>query len=202
MVERGLQAGGQGESPRAGAGAPAGGLRIPQRVLMRSQPEGGREADEISGLAEWSAYQEVIDGALDFVRCRGLSPGAGFALAKALPARPGGAGELREDLINFVRGEALKARFGERLPGTTEVLESCFGKLKALEDGQSKSGFTGLVLSLGAMVSTWTTASLGEALDRCRVRDVVGWCRKMLGPSVQSRRRQAYGPAIGATKTG
>lgn len=153
-------------------------------------------------LAEWSAYQEVIDGALDFVRCRGLSPGAGFALAKALPARPGGAGELREDLINFVRGEALKARFGERLPGTTEVLESCFGKLKALEDGQSKSGFTGLVLSLGAMVSTWTTASLGEALDRCRVRDVVGWCRKMLGPSVQSRRRQAYGPAIGATKTG
>jgi hypothetical protein len=41
-------------------------------------------------------------------------------------------------------------RIGERLPGTTEVLESCFGKLKGLEDGQSKSGFTGLVLSLGA----------------------------------------------------
>lgn len=153
-------------------------------------------------LAEWSAYHEIIDGTLDLVRCQGLYPGVGFALAKALPARPGGAGELREDLINFVRGEALKARFGERLPGSTEVLESCFGKLKALEDGQSKSGFTGLVLSLGAMVSTWTVASLGEALDRCRVSDVVEWCRTLLGPSVQSQRRRAYGPLGGATKAG
>ena len=88
--------------------------------------------------------------------------------------------------------ESSKVRQGERLPGTTEVLESCFGKLKALEDGQSKSGFTGLVLSLGAMVSTWTAESVGEALERCRVRDVLDWCRKKLGQSVQSQRKQAY----------
>jgi hypothetical protein len=153
-------------------------------------------------LVQWSACQEVIDGTLDFVRCRGLYPGAGFSLARALPVRPGIASELREDLINFVRGEALKARFGERLPGTTEVLESCFGKLKALEDGQSKSGFTALVLSLGAMVSQWTAESVSEALDRCRVRDVLDWCRKTLGRSVQSQRKQAYGPLVGATKLG
>ena len=51
------------------------------------------------------------------------------------------------------------------------MLESCFGKFKALEDGQSKSGFTGLVLSLGAMVSAVGAAeSVQEALERCRVR--------------------------------
>jgi hypothetical protein len=153
-------------------------------------------------LAEWSALQEVIDGALDFVRHEGLYPGVGFALAKAMPARPGDAGELREELIHFVRGEALKARSGERLPGTTEVLESCFGKLKALEDGQSKSGFTGLVLSLGAMVSKWTEESLSEALERCRVRDVMAWCRTTLGESVQSKRKRAYSQVAGATGTG
>jgi hypothetical protein len=153
-------------------------------------------------LAEWSAYQEVIDGALDFVRCRGLYLGAGFDLAAALPARSGRAGELREDLIGFVRGESLKTRLGERLPGTTEVVESGFGKLKALEAGQSKSGFTGLVLSLGAMVSKWTAESVGEALERCRVRDVVAWCRKMLGQSVQSQRQQVYRGLAGATKPG
>jgi hypothetical protein len=153
-------------------------------------------------LGAWLADHEVIEATLDFVRCRGLYPGAGFALAAALPARSDGAGALREELIDFVRGEALKARYGERLPGTTEVLESCFGKLKALEDGQSKSGFTGLVLSLGAMVSTWTSARLGEALDTCRVRDVVGWCRQMLGPSVQAQRRRAYGRPACATKLG
>ena len=51
------------------------------------------------------------------------------------------------------------------MPGTTEVLESCFGKLKGLEDGQSKSGFTGLVLSLGAIVSKRSIETIGEALS-------------------------------------
>src|SRR5262249_7418691 len=66
-------------------------------------------------LEEWSGYQAVIDGVLDFVRRRGLYPGAGFDLAAAVTAAPGPAGELREELIHFVRCESLKARFGERL---------------------------------------------------------------------------------------
>ena len=96
----------------------------------------------------------------------------------------------------------MKARPGERLPGTTEVVESCFGKLKALEDGQSKGGFTGLVLSLGAMVSAWTAERIGEALECCRVRDVLDWCDEALGQSVQSQRQQAYGRPAGATEPG
>jgi hypothetical protein len=144
-------------------------------------------------LGEWSGYQEVIDGTLDLVRRRGLYAGAEIDLAAAVPARSGRAEELRGELIDFVRAEGLKARPGERLPGTTEVVESCFGKLKALEDGQSKSGFTGLVLSLGAMVSDRTTESIGAALERCRVRDVLAWCREALGQSVQSQRKQLYG---------
>jgi hypothetical protein len=153
-------------------------------------------------LEKWSALQEVINTALDLVRREGLYPGVGFGLAAALPVSSGVAEELRDELIQFVRGEALKLKLGERLPGTTEVLESCFGKLKALEDGQSKSGFTGLVLSLGAMVSKWTTETLAEALEQCRVRDVLAWCREKLGESVQSQRQRAYGPVASATKTG
>src|SRR5262249_8565309 len=155
-----------------------------------------------AALGEWSGYQAVIDGALDFVRRRGLYAGAGFDLAAALPPAAGSAGGLREGLIHFVRCESLQARLGERLPGTTEVLESCFGKLKALEDGQSKSGFTGLVLSLAAMVSDWTSEAVGEALERCRIRDVAAWCREMLRRSVQSQRREAYSRPRGATESG
>ena len=62
------------------------------------------------------------------------------------------------------------------------MVESCFGKLKALEIGQSKSGFTGLVLSLGAMVSEWTAESIGEALERCRVCDVSELVPRDAGP--------------------
>jgi hypothetical protein len=153
-------------------------------------------------LGEWSGYQAVIDATLDFVRRRGLYAGAEIDLAAAVPERSGPAGGLRGELMDFVREEGLKAHPGERLPGTTEVLESCFGKLKALEDVQSKGGFTGSVLSLGAMVSDWTAETIGEALERCRVRDVLAWCREALGRSVQSQRQQAYGRPAGATKPG
>ena len=96
----------------------------------------------------------------------------------------------------------MKVGVGECLPGSTEVLESCFGKLKALEQDQSKSGFTGLVLSLGAMVSKRTAETIAEGLERCRVRDVLDWCKKMLGVSVQSQRKQAYGTLARATEMG
>jgi hypothetical protein len=105
-------------------------------------------------------------------------------------------------LIEFVTSASSEARAGEVLPGTTEVLESCFGKLQAVEAGQAKSGFTGLVLSLGAMVSTWSAEAIGEALERCRVRDVMAWCREELGVSVQSLRRRVYGEPRCATNPG
>jgi hypothetical protein len=155
-----------------------------------------------AALREWSGYQAVIDGTLDFVRRRGLYAGAEIDLAAAVPERSGPAGDPRGDLLELVREEGLKARPGERLPGTTEVVESCFGELKALEDGQSKGGFTGSVLSLGAMDSDWTAETIGEALERCRVRDVLDGCRQTLGRSIQSQRQQAYGRLSGATKPG
>jgi hypothetical protein len=153
-------------------------------------------------LERWSAYHEVISATLDFVRCRGLYVGAGWELAVALPVVPGEAGELRQELIAFVTRESSKARIGERLPGTTEVVESCFGKLKALESDQSKSGFTGMVLSLGAMVSKQTAATVSDALERCKVRDVLDWCCQKIGVSVQAQRQQAYGRPAGATELG
>jgi hypothetical protein len=176
----------------------------PFRVSMeRVREKLGWLVEYRHALAEWSQWHEVIGAALDFLRREGLYVGAGVDLAAALPAVSAGTAlELRRELISFVTVESSKARIGERLPGTTEVLESCFGKLKAFEDGQSKSGFTGMVLSLGAIVSKRTVETIGEALERCRVRDVWQWCREKLGVSVQSLRKQAYAEPRCATNPG
>ncbi len=155
-----------------------------------------------AGLKRWSAYHEQIAAALEFVRVHGLYVGAGVELASTLPLASGEAGALREEIIEFVTRESSKARIGECLPGSTEVLESCFGKLKTLESGQSKSGFTGLVLSLGAMVSKWTSETIREALEQCKVRTVEDWCRTKLGRTIQSQRKQAFEALEGATKMG
>ena len=101
---------------------------------------------------------------------------------------------LRDELVAFVDGESSKARAGERLPGSTEVLESCFGKLKSLERDQRRSGFTGLVLSLGAIVSKTTTEVVQKALEMTKSKDVLQWCQEKLGETVQSKRKHAYNP--------
>ena len=75
--------------------------------------------------------------------------------------------------------------------GSSEVLESVFGKLKNLEGAQSKSGFTGLVLSVAAMVSKTTVCVVKAALEEVSTEAVRRWCREKLGQSVQSTRRRA-----------
>jgi hypothetical protein len=143
-------------------------------------------------LREWLELHAVIEETLKFIRSEGLYVGVGLDLAGALSARTGTADKLRTELIEFVTIESSQARIGERLPGTTEVLESCFGKLKAIERDQSKSGFTGLVLSLGAMVSKWDGETIGKALEQVGVCQVLEWCKKKLGISVQAQRTRAY----------
>ena len=59
-------------------------------TVERVQPKLGWLVEYREDLEKWSAFQQMIDGALNFVRHRGLYPGAGFAVAAALPAAPGG----------------------------------------------------------------------------------------------------------------
>lgn len=82
--------------------------------------------------------------------CRQPSFGIGnvFLVARELRAqRPShlvvmSTHELSEELPSFVSSQSAKASASERLPGSTDVLESCFGPFKVLEKDQSRGGFT------------------------------------------------------------
>jgi len=62
----------------------------------------------------------------------------------------------------------------------------------SLEHDQSKGGFTGLVLSIAAMVSTTTGEVIQKALQTVPTKRVLAWCKETLGQSVQSKRRKAF----------
>jgi hypothetical protein len=71
--------------------------------------------------------------------------------------------KVRQQLLAFVRTESFKAKPNEQLVGSSEVLESVLGRFKQLEHDQAKSGFTGLLLSLAALVSTTTAEVIQTA---------------------------------------
>lgn len=157
----------------------------------RLQEKLGWLSDYAPALREWSQDLCVIETTLDFVRGEGLTRDSGRQLREMLdvlvldPA----ARTLATELSAFVRDEASQALPNERLPGSTEVLESCFGKQKAIEQHHSRSGFTSLILTLGALVSETTEEVITEALTTVRTCDVWSWCKEHLGRSVQSLRK-------------
>jgi hypothetical protein len=59
----------------------------------------------------------------------------------------------------------LQAKPEEHLLGSSEIIESVLGKLKRLEQNQAKSGFTGLVLSVAAVVSQTTREVVQQAME-------------------------------------
>jgi hypothetical protein len=145
-------------------------------------------------LKDWSEMQQLIDVALQFVRTQGLYRGAVKHLQKRLCELSVGAAaaRLRNELAEFVARQSERLKPGERLPGTSEVIESAFGKFKTVERDQAKGGFTGLLLALAACVAERTQEVVHDALQKTRTREVIAWIKTMLGDTVGSKRRIAY----------
>ena len=145
-------------------------------------------------LEEWGEFLQLTASAESFVRQQGLYPGAHLDLEERLQSRAhtDRTKLVRQELVAFVAQEATKARPTERLLGSSEVIESVLGKLKRLEQDQAKSGFTGLLLCLGAMVSTTTAEVIQKALETVPTKQVLAWCKEILGRSVQAKRRDVF----------
>ena len=145
-------------------------------------------------LEQWRQWVEVGTLTEQFVKTHGLSAGG----AQQLQQRLAEAGtlprtqQLCAELIQFVTEEGAKAKVGERLVGSSEVIESIFGKWKRLEGEQARSGLTGLVLALGAIVSHTTAEVIREALENVPTKTVLTWCREKLGKTVQATRRTLF----------
>jgi hypothetical protein len=145
-------------------------------------------------LRVWSDMELTIDVTVDFVRTQGLYRGAAKDLRKRLRELPIGqsARHLGKDLAKFVADQARQVRPRERLPASSEVIETCFGKFKSLEREQAKGGFTGLLLALAACLAERTQGVVNEALLKTKTEDVIVWIRTKLGATVGSKRRIAY----------
>jgi len=160
--------------------------------------------DFVQPLAEWQRLLDIAETVLHYVRWEGYHARASQELEGHLaPLRGQAQGDrLIDQLTDFVREQSAAAGLGERLPGSTECLESLIGKGKRLEGQQSRSGFTRMILAMAAAVVKPVRHIIQTALETVKTRDVDAWAQEKLGPSVQARRRLAFNNAAGGTKTG
>ena len=107
---------------------------------------------------------------------------------------------LARRLIDFVAESEVLLRDDERLPMSTEILESCFGLHKQLERQHSKSGFTSLLACLPALLKPTTAETVKTAFARTSATDVTAWIKKHFASTVTSRRQAACAEHKAATK--
>jgi hypothetical protein len=153
-------------------------------------------------VAEWSEWQTLVNVTVEFVDRQGLYRGVAKELRTELRGHQlhPSSQRLAGELLVFVVRQARRAKPGERFPGSTEVLESCFGRLKQLEKQQARGGFTSLVLGFGALLAETTTEAIKPAMQHSRTKAVFEWCREKLGTTVLGKRKLAF--AASATKAG
>jgi hypothetical protein len=145
-------------------------------------------------IEHWRQWVEVGTITEQFVKTHGVSANGAQQLQHCLadigtlPRTQ----QLSAEFLQFVREEEAKAHAGERLVGSSEVIESIFGKWKRLEGEQARSGLTGLVLALGALVAPTTAEVITQALTTVSTKTVLTWCREKLGETVQATRRALF----------
>jgi len=139
----------------------------------------------------WSEMLSVIGAAEHYVRHEGIHAQAADELAAVLPKSTIPAVQrLRKQLLEFIALQGSQARQGERLLGSSEVLESIIGKFKHVAGERGPHGLTGMVLSIGALVGHPAVATVQTAMTETTTTEVWDWCRSHLGATVQSVRQR------------
>jgi hypothetical protein len=96
-------------------------------------------------------------------------------------------------IIDYLEEQSKIVPPGKVWIGSSEIIESLFGKVKHLEQDQSKGGFTSLILATAACVGKVDAKIVLEAMEQVKVKDVEAWTKKQLGSTLLAKRRQAFG---------
>jgi hypothetical protein len=169
----------------------------------RIQAKLGWVAEYEEDIGVWQECQDVVSRSLTFINQQYLFQGAADGLRSVIgdSLKHARSQELANRLIDFVRAAEQQLRDGERLPMSTEILESSFGLYKQLERQHSKSGFTRLLACLPALLKPTTAGGVREAFERVSAEDVKTWVKKHFSSTVTSRRNAACAEHKAALKS-
>jgi hypothetical protein len=146
----------------------------------------------------WSYFHKAVKVAEEEIKRGGLSRTSWRRIKRRLAggSQPSGREKaFRRQVLSFVREEGTKVPARQRYLGSTDVLESLFGKYKDLAEHAPCREITANVLMIPLLVTPLTAELLREALETVRGQDVEQWLEEHLGPSPQQKKRKVLAAA-------
>lgn len=154
-------------------------------------------------FSKWRECQAVISTSLTFFNKQGIYPGVVKEYQKLMKdvAKHPVSRQLVSDTIAFVSAYEAQLKPNERLPISTEILESSFALYKNLEKQHSKSGFTSLLLAFPTLLYETTITEVNACFATVKVADVKQWAKKNLPHTLAAKRRLMHREARANPKT-
>jgi hypothetical protein len=157
-------------------------------------------------IEAWSRGCELINHSLRWINTPCLTCGSGRRFQRYLNQQDDWAehevvSQLTSSLVEFVKEAAGQLRHGERAWMSSECLESLFGLFKRREGQHSRSGFTGLLVSLPTLMRYWSAEEVRTALLSVKHQEVLRWEKEAIGSTVTGRRAKAYRSMARTEKT-
>lgn len=154
----------------------------------------GWVAEYAEEIAVWQECPEVVSASGTFLNKHGLFRGASAELRTVIGGqlKHSASRELAKRWMDFVAEPEKRLREGERLPMSTEIVESSLGLSKPLEGQPSKSGFTSWLACWPALLKPTTPAGVRRAFGRTSLKAVREGTSQHFSSTITSRRQAAY----------
>lgn len=144
-------------------------------------------------IEKWTKYQTIMSIALTFINEQGLKKGNSLELLILLkPHLNRDTEAFIDEIIEFIDEHEKKLRYHQRLPMSSEIIESAFARFKALEQYHARSGLTHLVLAIPCLYKAATAKEIVSAFAKTKVRDTQAWLKEHMPVTHDARRQTAY----------
>jgi hypothetical protein len=156
-----------------------------------------------NNLLEYTELLRVAQIAKQLVRTRGIhiSVSMEFQLMTNDIQSTDRVRKFIEEISAFLAIQGDKLSISQIAIGSSEILESLFGKLKRLEGDHVEGGFSSIVLGVLACLGTIDKQTVAHALDSSRNKNVQEWIQQNMGVTFLKQRRAAL-PSLCMEKLG
>lgn len=145
-------------------------------------------------IEEWGFMVGIVDLIKGTIHAYGLSAEVYLYLKIFLEEAPIEGNRLKTfitKILDTVKVEVDKLDEGQIIICSTEVLESVFGKYKAINEGLH--GITGNILGIATFVGKEKDENqIKEAMEKCSVKNAMIWVRQKFGKTLASLRKQFF----------
>jgi hypothetical protein len=148
-------------------------------------------------LIECKILMEICKNALDLVHRKGYYRWIAYDFVKSIDNYcyiNERCMKFHKKVETFLSEEGGKVPDGQHYLGSSEVIESLFGKFKQMEDHHSGAGLTSLVLAVPALTGKIDESEIYDAMNAVSTKDLMEWLKDNMGQTYLSKRRQDLKP--------